>query len=336
VNRTLVVFSGALVSSVVATRAAGPVANRLGVVDRPGPLKPQTAEVPYLGGAGVLAGLLVGAGTSQPVLMVPLGLAAALGTADDYLDIPPSVRIAGQIAVGASGAFAVSTKVPAPVGQALVAGTTVVLMNGLNLIDGLDGLAAGTSAVAAGALALMLRGEPRTLAVALAAGCAGFLVYNRPPARIYLGDGGSYLIGAAISLLLASAWRDGTSAETSVASLLVAAVPVAEVAFAVVRRRRAHSALFAGDRGHPYDRLVRRGWSKTAAAAAYVAAEAALAGIALRTARSRSVAGPLAVAAAVTAGLFGLAGATGMLRPEPQEEPQEPAVEEPRGGAGRP
>jgi len=321
VNRTLPVFCGALGASILTTRFATRLARKLGVVDRPGPLKPQSLEVPYLGGTGVLAGLAVGAAASQPVLLVPMGMATALGTADDYLDLPASVRIAGQIAVGSAAALVVGTKIPSPFGQTLVAGTTVLLMNGLNLIDGLDGLAGGTSAVAAGALALLLAQDGRLQATALAAGCLGFLVYNRPPARIYLGDGGSYLVGTAISLLLASAWRKGSEPQASVASLLLAAVPVAEVAFAVVRRRRAGSALFAGDRGHPYDRLVRRGWSRSAAAGVYVAAEAALAGVALAAARSRSQATPLVLAAAVTAGLFGLAAVTGMLEPEPDIPP---------------
>ena len=107
----------------------------------------------------------------------------------------------------------------------------------------------------------------------LAGALATFLWSNRPPARIYLGDGGSYLLGAAMSVLLAYAWGVGVAVSTGVIALALLAVPVAEVACAIVRRRRGKRPLLAGDRAHPYDLLVARGWTRTAASAAYIALE---------------------------------------------------------------
>jgi UDP-GlcNAc:undecaprenyl-phosphate/decaprenyl-phosphate GlcNAc-1-phosphate transferase len=95
------------------------------------------------------------------------------------------------------------------------------------------------------------------------------------------------------------------------------AVPLAEIAFAVVRRRRAGLSVLEGDRGHPYDRLVRRGWSPRSAALTYVGAEAVVAAAALLAARARSVSVPVVAAGAVAAAIFGIGAATGMLNPEP-------------------
>ena len=84
-----------MAASVVATPAAAATAWKLGVVDHPGPLKPQAAPVPYLGGIGVLAGTAVGLASTQPVQLIPLGLATALGTVDDCMNLSPKARVLG-------------------------------------------------------------------------------------------------------------------------------------------------------------------------------------------------------------------------------------------------
>ena len=159
-------------------------------------------------------------------------------------------------------ALVVPTRIGGVAGGVLVAVVAVVLMNGVNFLDGLDTLASGTAAVGCVAFAVLLHGGGRDIGVAVAAALAGFLLYNRPPARVYLGDGGSYLLGAALALLLASAWGPGTRPALGVASLAIVAVPVGEVAFAVVRRARARQSITSGDRRHPYDLAMARGWSR--------------------------------------------------------------------------
>jgi UDP-GlcNAc:undecaprenyl-phosphate GlcNAc-1-phosphate transferase len=192
----------------------------------------------------------------------------------------------------------------------------MLLINGVNMIDGLDTLAGGLVAVAAVGFAWLLRADARDLGLALACGLIGFLVYNRPPARIYLGDGGSYLLGTALAILLASAWAPGARAATGTAGLVLVAVPAAEVLFSVIRRLRSRRSLVLGDRGHPYDRLVTRGWPTLGASTAYVGVELGLAGAALAVARARSVI-PAAVAAAAAAVLLVVAAAlTGSLVPD--------------------
>lgn len=109
--------------------------------------------------------------------------------------------------------------------------------------------------------------------------------------------------------------------EVGVAGLLLVAVPAAEVAFAVVRRRRSRRSVVAGDRGHPYDRLVERGLTPTAAAMTYVSAELALGIAAVLSSRARTVSVPAATAGAVAAVMLTVAAASGMLDPDSEPEP---------------
>jgi UDP-GlcNAc:undecaprenyl-phosphate GlcNAc-1-phosphate transferase len=190
---------------------------------------------------------------------------------------------------------------------------TVLLINGTNLIDGLDALAAGVAAVAGGALALVLHGDPRMFACCVAVSALGFLFYNRPPARVYLGDGGAYLIGTAFAVLLAWAWARGVRPEVGVSSLLIVAVPAAEVVLAIARRARSQSPMAVGDRDHPYDRLVRHGWPKPAATAAYVTAELGLAFAAVLVSRTANVSTP-AIAVATVAVVLALVALRTLIR----------------------
>jgi UDP-GlcNAc:undecaprenyl-phosphate GlcNAc-1-phosphate transferase len=300
VTRTEWTCLGALAAAGVFTPFAAWLATRLGVVDRPGTLKPQERAVPYLGGIGIFAGLLVGVSLSRPVYVIPMLLALALGTADDAIDLPPSIRMAAQILVGIVAGLVTSTRFATGLSIVLVAAVAVLLMNGVNLIDGLDALAGGVSAVAAGGLAIMLHGDGRVLAAALALSAVGFLLYNRPPARVYMGDGGAYLVGTTLALLLATGWAKARSLDVGFACLLVAVVPATEVVLAIARRMKNRTPLALGDRGHPYDRLVQRGWPRPAAALTYVTVELVLVAAALSLYRERSVV-PGAVAVVVVA-----------------------------------
>ncbi len=318
-TRLIGIAVAAVAAGVVLTPVAMMVATRTGVVDRPGPLKPQASPVPYLGGVAVFAAALVGAALGHPAVIGPLAGAVVLGVLDDRFDVPAVARLAGQVAVGAGIAAVVPTRLGAAGGGVLVVLVTVVLMNGVNFLDGLDALAAGVVAVACVAFAVVLHGGGRDLAVALAGALAGFLVYNRPPARVYLGDAGSYLLGAALCVLLASAWTSGTRPALGVASLVIVAVPVGEVAFAIVRRARARRSITSGDRRHPYDLVVARGWARGAAALAYVGGEAVLAGAAVGASRATGLAAPLSAVAASAVVVVGVAGVCGALSPGPEE-----------------
>ncbi|HUD18279.1 MAG TPA: MraY family glycosyltransferase, partial [Acidimicrobiales bacterium] len=220
----------ALAATVVVTPLVIVVARRSGIVDRPGALKPQSIPVPYLGGVAVFAGVIVSPLVGRPTLLVPLSAALCLGVADDRFDLPAVPRLLGQLAIGAAVVVTAPVHLSGVLAAVLIVLATVLVINGVNLIDGLDMLASGVVAVAAVGFAVILHGSGRSLAIALAAALCGFLLYNRPPARVYLGDGGSYLLGTALMVLLAGAWAPGVGQHVGVAALALVAVPVAEVA----------------------------------------------------------------------------------------------------------
>jgi UDP-GlcNAc:undecaprenyl-phosphate/decaprenyl-phosphate GlcNAc-1-phosphate transferase len=272
----VLVAMGALAATAIAVPVCIMIAHRWGVMDRPGLLKTHEAPVPYLGGLAVFAGVVVGAWVGRPVALVPLAVALAVGVSDDRFGLPAPLRLVAQVAVGAVIAVTQPVHLPGWIGVPLVMATSVVLINGFNLLDGLDMLSAGVGAAAAVGFAVVNHGPARLMAASLTGALVAFLWYNRPPARIYLGDGGSYLLGASMTVLLTYAWGLGVAGANGVLALALLAVPVAEVACAIVRRCRSGRSPLIGDRAHPYDLLVAGGWSRAAASGAYIAVEVAV------------------------------------------------------------
>jgi UDP-GlcNAc:undecaprenyl-phosphate/decaprenyl-phosphate GlcNAc-1-phosphate transferase len=270
-----VIFAIALVVALVMTPVARRVSFALGILDRPGPLKVQREPVAYLGGAAVFVAVSAALVAADHASWIgPLALATALGIADDVRSISPQVRLVAQCTVGAVAGFVVPA--PGPAGGVITAVLVVVLVNAVNLLDGMDALASSVAATSAFAFAL-LGGVARDPALALGGALVGFLFFNRPPARIYLGDGGSYLLGTALALIAATA-VDGQGASAWFALPLLVAVPLADTAIAVLRRARSRRPLFAGDRSHVYDQLADRGWSVPRIVLALVAVQCVTAG----------------------------------------------------------
>ena len=294
------VLIGAFLVALVATPAAMRLARRVSLLDHPGDLKIQGHAVPYLGGLGVAAGLAVGVLPARAALLIPVALALALGIVDDARSVVPKVRFVAEVAIGLAVALLLPVRMPGVLGAVGVILVVVVLINGVNMIDGLDGLAGGVALMSALGFALILDGDGRVVALALAGGLAGFLVFNKPPAKVYMGDGGAYLVGTALAVLLCLAWADREPLAVSAGALPLVACPVADLGCAVLRRLRMHAPLFAGDRSHPYDRLVDAGWSHERTVATYIAAQAVLSAVGIAATRLSSSS---AVAVAVAVGL---------------------------------
>jgi len=265
-----VAFGVALVATPVLAR----VARAIGVVDQPGPLKIHDAAVPYLGGVAVFVAVAGPLAAHRPALLVPMALALLLGLADDVSGVAPRNRLAAEIMIGAvAGSIA---PVPGSLGGIVTAALVIGLINAVNLLDGLDGLAGGVALASAAGFAV-IGGAARSPALALAAALGGFLVYNRPPARIYLGDAGAYLIGTALALLAALAITDPGGVGGWAAIPLLVALPVFDTGVAIARRVRARRPVFGGDRSHVYDQLIDRGRTRVETVLVLVAAQAVLA-----------------------------------------------------------
>ena len=298
-----------LVASVILTPVVRRIAIARNIVDHPGDLKTHTTPVAYLGGVAVFLAACAGpilAG--QPVTLIPMGLALALGLADDLRPLPVPLRVGVEIGI----AVVAGVSVP---GSPLIGIATAVLvlglLNAVNLLDGQDGLAAGVGAVSAIGLAT-LGGDATAVGLGLAGALVGFLVFNRPPARIYLGDAGAYLVGTTLALLPALSEHATTRWSIWWAVPLLVAVPVTDTAIAIVRRLRAGHALLSGDRSHVYDQLVDRGTSVSRSTTIFIAAQFGLSAVGLGAAQSAATIAVM-ITSASALGLGTLAWHAGLL-----------------------
>jgi len=285
-----------------ATPAAGRIARRIGAMDRPGESRRvHDHPIPRLGGLAILLGLLAGVmpfGTfDREMRGILLGclVIAALGVADDLRDLRPWVKLlfqtlAALIALGhgveirlltnpihfAGGTLSLGA-LSAPVTLLWIVGMT----NALNLIDGLDGLAAGVSLIScvcmlAVSLFLPAATDMSVLLGALGGACLGFLPYNRNPARIFMGDTGAMLLGYVLSTASVLGLFKMYAAVTFAMPLLILALPLTDTVFAVVRRLARGESPLKADRGHIHHRLLDMGLSQKQTVAVLYAVSAIL------------------------------------------------------------
>ena len=150
----------------------------------------------------------------------------------------------------------------------------MLAVNAVNLLDGLDALTGSVTAVAAFGLGLfaVAQGVADPWAVlALAGALVGFLYWNIPPARLFLGDNGAYVVGLA---LVWAAMRASPGRSASLVAAAIVGVPLIDLAVTVVRRVVTRAKVFAGDRDHTYDRLHQAGVTAGAIALLFAAAQA--------------------------------------------------------------
>jgi UDP-GlcNAc:undecaprenyl-phosphate/decaprenyl-phosphate GlcNAc-1-phosphate transferase len=318
------------------TPGAGRLGERLGVVDRPsaGPLKIHHRTVPVLGGPVVAGGVLaasaiVGRWPEWPLVAAVL-VALAAGLADDVRPLPAWVRVN---LLAASGILVALVAPLEPLGAFGITGTVLLVLacaNAVNLVDGQDGLAAGLGSICAVALAVIatVHGAGGSeMGFGLGGALAGFLVWNRPPARIFLGNGGAYAVGVLLATQAAgvagtAGWRGlvGAGACLSVFAF--------EVVFTVARRIRSGAPLTTGDRGHAYDRLAER-LGRGPTTVAFWGLGLVGAGLGGLIVGAPSWGGLAIVVMAAGGGLAGLATRHGIRRPGHQETYTGPGMSPP-------
>jgi UDP-GlcNAc:undecaprenyl-phosphate GlcNAc-1-phosphate transferase len=243
-------------------------ARRWGYVDAPSAARWHDRPVALMGGiaiAGALAGVLGVTGAVHAV-PGPVWMGAALmfgiGLLDDLWAVQPTVKLLVQMA--AAGCVLVAGQALWPAGPAWVSAPltflwVVGITNAFNLIDGLDGLAAGLVAIGAAGLGLLAGGggDPATMGVAaaVAGAAAGFLVFNAPPARLFMGDCGSLVLGYLLAVLALAVPSDGTLT-AFLAPVLMLAVPLADTALVTVTRLRDRRPVAEGGTDHLHHRLA--------------------------------------------------------------------------------
>jgi UDP-GlcNAc:undecaprenyl-phosphate GlcNAc-1-phosphate transferase len=317
------VFAFLVATAVAAllTPLAGRLARRIGAIAYPSDRGLARTATPELGGLAILAGVLLAAAIWLPdtiVLPTPahapsdwngvvhtwpiLGgaaLIALIGAIDDARDLRPWAKLLGQIGVAilaatAGGATINDVTIPflgplqfTDTAAALSVVWLVVLMNVVNLSDGVDGLAAGVCAIDGAAFAVIafsLQGGTSAAAVlaALTAGASlGFLFHNRFPAKIFMGDTGSLLLGYLLGVAAIIGSLKTNAVLALAAPLIVLAVPFLDTGFVVAKRLKYRRAPWHADAEHFHHRMARIGFSQRKTVAYLYVWTLMLAGVAL-------------------------------------------------------
>ncbi|MCX7642356.1 MAG: undecaprenyl/decaprenyl-phosphate alpha-N-acetylglucosaminyl 1-phosphate transferase [Armatimonadetes bacterium] len=276
--------------SIVMTPLTIQWAQRLGIIARPSSRKIHREPIPSWGGVALVIAILFGTSGSWLLLRtipdhalgVFLGLIVIVivGTLDDRSSLSPRTKLLGQIiaamfptAFGLRIAF-----VNNPFGEGYIFLPTwqawlltvfwiVALTNALNLIDGLDGLAAGVSFFASLTLAFLAASQklfPIAAAFAAVAGaCMGFLPYNFHPARVFMGDTGAMALGYLFATLsIMGAVKSVAALSVFFMTGMVLAYPILDTAFAIARRWLKGRPIFSADREHLHHKLLDSGFDQ--------------------------------------------------------------------------
>jgi UDP-GlcNAc:undecaprenyl-phosphate/decaprenyl-phosphate GlcNAc-1-phosphate transferase len=238
----------------------------------------RTRPIPLLGGFAIIVGFLaalVMVDEWRPLIPLAIcsGLMATLGAVDDFWTVRASMKLVVQMLI--AGLLLVLVSPPPMTGSVIVDQLLafiwiVGITNAFNLLDNMDGLSAGVATIAGGGyLALLLWGHGSALTVPVAAfvgATAAFLIYNFPPASIFMGDSGSFFLGsflAGVGLMIGPSLE--RPAHAAFVPMLILLVPIFDTAFVTYTRKRAGRSAMVGGRDHTSHRLVALGVSERAA-----------------------------------------------------------------------
>ena len=257
--------------------------------------------IPRLGGLAIFIGFLLSvvlfADLTKQVQGILVGaiIVAALGAVDDLISLKPMAKLLGQ-SVAAVVAISHGVIIHLFTNPNIFSGNEFILLEGLalpitflwivgvtnavNLIDGLDGLACGVSAIASltmFAVALLVaESNVAVLLAALMGACLGFLPYNMNPAKVFMGDTGALLLGYLLATLSVVGMFKFYAVVTFIVPVLALALPLLDTLFAIVRRVLRGQSPFTPDRGHLHHRLVDLGLNHKQAVALMYAISALL------------------------------------------------------------
>jgi len=262
------------------------------VIDRPNSShKSHKQPVPYLGGVAIIVGVITVSYATSLVsnftintfwlatsVLGPALLLGLIGLWDDLRNLPPLPRFIAQSIAGVftAGILIATDNVGNPTGSAIFDSIITIIWvvgicNSINFFDNLDGGAAGTVAISSIALAFLALNGDQYLIAALstvtAGATLGFLVWNKNPAKIYMGDAGALFLGVLLATLTI---RLHPNSDTQIGSyftpIFLLAIPILDTTVAVLSRLRRHLSPFQGGQDHLSHRLVRAGLSRKQAA----------------------------------------------------------------------
>lgn len=282
------IFVAALIATAIATPIAIWVAPKIGAMDVPKDgRRLHSKPVPRFGGIAIFCGILAGFIALKPLseqtrgLLIGASFILIVGIIDDLRGMKAKIKLLCQV-LGAFILWISNIRIVAftnpfsgnlvelPVWITLI--VTVIwivgITNTINLIDGLDGLAGGITFIASMSVAYSAyykdMDETLTLVLAIAGACLGFLIYNFHPAKIFMGDAGSQLLGFLMSSvsLIGIAPSKSAMFSTIVVPVLILALPIFDTAFAIVRRVANHRPIMQADKGHIHHRIMAMGFGQ--------------------------------------------------------------------------
>lgn len=294
-------------ASLLLIRAARRAALRLHLTDPPDPRKRHGRPIPLAGGAGIFAAWaalawLLARDQMNPWLLAGAATVFAGGLCDDWgksrgHPMGVAAKLAYQTASAcmliAGGIWVRHVRVPLadslwilPDWLGITASVlwVVGITNFANFIDGMDGLLGSVSAVSAGTLLIagtMLGTATQPLLCLLLGSLLGFLVDNLPPARVFAGDSGSNLVGFLLAALSLQDYLKTVTVASLGVSLLALSVPLAEGAFAIIRRLLAGKPITAADRQHSFHRMLDSGYGARTTLLVFAGVAAAVSGVGL-------------------------------------------------------
>jgi UDP-GlcNAc:undecaprenyl-phosphate GlcNAc-1-phosphate transferase len=281
------------------------------VVDTPNTAhKSHKQPVPYLGGVAIIIGIIVISYSTSLVsnftidtfwlatsVLAPALVLGLIGLWDDMKNLPPLPRFVAQTIAGVFTAIILvaNNNVGNPTGSEIFDTFITIIWvvgicNSINFFDNLDGGAAGTVAVSSIALAILALSGDQYLIAALstvtAGATLGFLIWNKSPARIYMGDAGALFLGVLLATLTV---RLNPDTQTQVGSYLtpifLLAIPILDTTVAVLSRLKRHVSPFQGGQDHLSHRLIRAGLSRRKAAVSLWTLSAIFAAVAILISR---------------------------------------------------
>ena len=267
------------------------LAARTGAMDAPDARKVHKKPIPRIGGIGIYAAFMAAIfsvlsfvevtaeiRTELIGLMVGGSLIVLVGVIDDYKNLPAKVKLVGQILAAAVLVIAFDVRIDFitdPFGDYIYTEWLAIpvtifwivgLTNTVNLIDGLDGLAAGVSTIASITIFLVALQQGillvAVLTAALAGAAFGFLYYNFNPARIFMGDSGSMFLGYMLAGISVIGAVKSAATIALIVPILALGLPILDTTFAIVRRYRGGVPIFKPDKGHLHHRLLDLGFSQ--------------------------------------------------------------------------
>jgi UDP-GlcNAc:undecaprenyl-phosphate GlcNAc-1-phosphate transferase len=277
-------FLVAFVAATALTPLAARLARRVGAVDPMQDRGLASEPTPLLGGLAIFAGVLLGAALFVPMndqiraLLYAAAFITAFGALDDWRDLPPGTKLAGQVVAALicvlNGVRVENVTVPfvgavnfgEDAGGMLTVFGLLAIMNVVNFSDGIDGLAAGVCAISAAAFAIIAfdlqRDAAATLAAVVSGAALGFLVHNFHPASVFMGDCGSNLLGLLLGGIVVEGSLKTNALIALVVPLVVLAVPFLDTGFVVAKRIKYRRPVYRADSNHFHHRFHRIGFSQ--------------------------------------------------------------------------